>query len=318
MCIRDRNVTGSKTDAIYSRTEQTILNQITEIQNNPAVSSVTKSELDVIVNTMRGTNIAETEHPLKTYAGKQLDSINNTLIHLHQKGVIFTRTPDNIQQMIDYEKYGDAIVESDTLLVNLAHSEMVYDKATAYVTSTPDPDIVSLYNKGEYASVIKVYDARQAKIDLVNKRRETVKQLYEAAERVDAVPDSIKKNLQAQDIETLEKTIDELNLFIADARPILTLTLDHTQIIADTWDSIKIQLTNYGNTPIQDVRLTFSDEFETKRIKPATINAQETIELDLGIRQKLKGKIPLEVIVMYRDDMGMEYRETHGFWIEVV
>ena len=311
-------VTGPKTGAIYSRTEQTILNQINEIQNNPAVSSVTKSELDVIVNTIRGTNIAETEHPLKMYLRKQLNSIHNTLIHLQEKGVIVNRSPDNIQQMIDYEKYEDAIVESDKLLVSLAHSEMVYDKATAYITSTPDPDMVSLYNKGEYASVIKVYEEKQAKIDLVNKRRETVKQLYEAAERVGAVPDSIKNNLQAQDIKTLEKTIDELNLFIADARPKLTLTLDRTQLIADDWNSIKIQLTNYGNTPVQDVRFTFSGEFETKRINPATINAHETIELDLGIRQKLKGKIPLEVIVTYRDSTGIEYRETHGFWIEVV
>ncbi len=311
-------VTGPKPDTIYSRTEQTILNQINEIRNNPAVSSVTKSELNMIVNTIRGINLAETEHPLKTYARKQLDSINNTLNHLHQKGVIFTRSPDNIQQMIYYEKYGDAIVESDKLLVNLAHSEMVYDKATAYITSIPDPDIVSLYNKGEYASVIQVYEEKQAIIDLVNKRRETVNQLHEAAERIGAVPDSIKKNLQTQDIEILEKTIDDLNSFIADARPILTLTLDHTQLISDEWCSIKIQLTNYGKSPLHDVRLTFPDEFEIKRIKPATINARETIELDIGIRQKLKGKIPLEVIVMYRDEMGMEYRETHGFWIDVV
>ena len=107
-------------------------------------------------------------------------------------------------------------------------------------------------------------------------------------------------------------------MFIADTRPILTLTLDHTRLVADDWDRIKIQLANYGNSPVQDVRLTFSDEFETKGIKPVTINARETIELDIGIRQKLKGKIPLEVTVMYRDGTGMEYRETHGFWIDVV
>ena len=311
-------VTGPKTDAIYSRTEQTILNQINEIQNNPAVSSVTKSELDVIVNTIRGTNIAETEHPLKTYARKQLDSINNTIIHLHQQGVIFTRSPDTIQQLIDNEKYVEAIVESDKLLVNLARSERVYDKATAYKISMPDPDIVSLYNEGKYESVIKVYEEKQVKIDLVKERRKIVKQLNEAAQRVGAVPDSIKKNLQAQDIETLEKTINDLDSFIANAKPILTLTLDHTRLIADDWDIIKIQLANYGNAPVQDVRLTFSDEFETKMINPVTINAGATIELDIGIRQKLKGKIPLEVIVMYRDGMGMEYRETHEFWINVV
>ena len=311
-------VTEPIPDAIQRRTEQTILNQITEIRNNPAVSSITKSELNAIVNTIRGINLAETEHPLKTYANKQLNSINNTLNHTHQKGWIFTRSPDNIQQMIDNEKYVEAIVESDKLLVNLAHSERVYDKATAYKISMPDPDIVSLYNEGKYESVIKVYEEKQVKIDLVKERRKIVKQLNEAAQRVGAVPDSIKKNLQAQDIETLEKTINDLDSFIANAKPILTLTLDHTRLIADDWDSIKIQLANYGNAPVQDVRLTFSEEFETKMINPVTINAGATIGLDIGIRPKVKGKIPLEVIVMYRDGMGMEYRETHEFWIDVV
>jgi tetratricopeptide (TPR) repeat protein len=315
--VKER-VSGQKTDAIYSRTEQTILNQITEIQNNPAVSSVTKSELNVIVNTIREINLAETGHPLKMYARKQLNSINIILNHLHQKGVSVDRSPDNIQQMIDNEKYEDAIVESDKLLVNLAYSEMVYDKATAYIPTTSDPDIVSLYNKGEYASVIKIYEERQAKIELVNKRRETVKQLHEAAERIGIVPDSIKKNLKSQNIETLERTIYDLNSFIADARPILTLMLDHTKLIADDWNSMKIQVTNQGNTPVQDVRLTFSGEFETKWIKPAQINARETVDLDIEIRQKLKGNIPLDVMIMYRDNLGMEYRETHGFWIDFV
>ena len=307
-------VTEPIPDAIQRRTEQIILNQINEIRNNPAVSSITKSELNAIVNTIRGINLAESEHPLKTYARKQLDSINNTLNPIHQHDWVFTRSPDTIQQLIDNEKYVEAIVESDKLLVNLARSERVYDKATAYKISMPDPDIVSLYNEGKYESVIKVYEEKQVKIDLGEK----VKQLHEAAKSVGTVPDSIKKNLQAQDIETLEKTIDELNSFIVGAKPILTLTLDHTQLIADDWGSIKIQLTNYGNAPVQDVRLTFSDEFETKRIKPVTITAGATITLDIGVRQKLKGKIPLEVIVMYRDGMGLEYRETHEFSIDVV
>ena len=48
--------------------------------------------------------------------------------------------------------------------------------------------------------------------------------------------------------------------------------------------------------------LTFSDEFETKWIKPAAIHAGATTSLDIGIRPKLKGKIPLEVTALYRDD----------------
>ena len=101
-------------------------------------------------------------------------------------------------------------------------------------------------------------------------------------------------------------------------KPELTLTLDRTRLFADDWDRITIQLVNRGNADAKDVRLTFSDEFDTKWIKPVTINAGATTSLDIGIRPKLKGKIPLEVTALYRDEYDKEYRETHEFWIEVV
>ena len=48
------------------------------------------------------------------------------------------------------------------------------------------------------------------------------------------------------------------------------------------------------------------------------INAGATTSLDIVIRPKLKGKIPLEVTALYHDVYDKEYRETHEFWIEVV
>jgi len=101
-------------------------------------------------------------------------------------------------------------------------------------------------------------------------------------------------------------------------QPELTLTLDRTQLAADNWDRMKIRLENRGNAPAKDIRLTFSDEFDTKWIKPAAINAGATTSLEIGIRPKVKGKIPLEVTALYRDENDKEYRETHEFWIDVV
>jgi predicted RNA-binding Zn-ribbon protein involved in translation (DUF1610 family) len=79
-----------------------------------------------------------------------------------------------------------------------------------------------------------------------------------------------------------------------------------------------IQLANRGNAHAQDVRLTFSDEFDTKRIKPVTIDVGAMTSLDIGIRPKVKGKIPLEVTATYRDGSDKEHREMHEFWIDVV
>ncbi len=101
-------------------------------------------------------------------------------------------------------------------------------------------------------------------------------------------------------------------------KPELTLTLGHTQLIADDWKRMTIQLVNRGNAHAKDVRLTFSDEFDTKWIKMVTLKTGAATELDIGIRPKLKGNIPLEVTAIYRDDNNKEYRETHEFWIDVV
>ncbi len=101
-------------------------------------------------------------------------------------------------------------------------------------------------------------------------------------------------------------------------KPDLTLTLDRSQLNVNDWERMTIQLANRGNAPAKNVQLIFSDEFETKWIKQVTIPAGATTSLDIGIRPKVKGKIPLEVTAMYRDEHDKEYRETHEFWIDVV
>jgi len=303
-------------------TEQTILNQINEIRKNPAVSISTKSELNTVSNTIREINLAETEHPLKTYARKQLDSINNTVKRIHQKGVVFTRSTDSIQQMINTEKYAEAIVESDKFLSNIAQVEEIYNKATAYKTAIPDPDIVSPYNEGKYAMVIKVYEEKQAKIDRVNDQvnqlHTRVKQLNEDAEKVGSVPDSIKKNLQTQDIETLEKTIKDLDSFIANAKPELTISLDRTQLSTERWHKLGITLNNTGLAHVENVVFAFSNEFETKGIKPISVKAGQSSRTDISIIPKNVGNILLEITLTYKDIKDREYRTVQEFWIDVV
>ena len=304
-------------------TEQIIRDQINEIQKNPAVSSTTKYELNAIVNnaivnTIRGINLEETEHPLRMYARKQLDSIIYTLNRMHQKGVVFTLSPDNIRQIIDTENYVEAIIESDKFLATLTRVEELYNKATAYKTAMSDPEIISLYNAGEYNSVVKVYEEKKSKIDRINKLRERVDQLNDDAEKVGTVPDSIKKNLQSQDIETLEKTITDLDSFITYAKPELTISLDRTQLSTERWHKLGITLTNTGLSHVENVAFAFSSEFETKGIKPISVKAGQSSRTDISILPKNVGNILLEITLTYKDQKDREYRTVQEFWIDVV
>ena len=316
--VKER-VTEPIPDTLQNHKEQTILNQINEIRNNPAVSSSTKSELNAIGNTIHGINLAETEHPLKTYSRKQLDSINHTLNRINQKGMVFTRSDryDNIRQMIDTERYGEAIVESDKFLVNLAQSEEIYDKATTYKAAMPDPDLISLYSAGKYAAVIKVYEENLAKIDQVNKLRDKIKQSIEDAEKVGSVPDSIKKNLQAQDIETLERTINDLEKLNTASKPELAITLAETRLIIDKWHKVELKINNIGDAHASDIQLAFSDDFETRWVTAVSVKAKESAALSIGIKPKTEGNIPIEITASYKDGRNKDYRQVFKFWIDV-
>ena len=301
-----------------NRSEQTILNQINEIRNNPNVSSTTKNELNAIVKTIPRINPGEINHPLKTYARKQLNSINNNLDRINEKGAVFLRSPDTIKQLISAEKYVEAVIESDKFLNNISQFEEIYNKATAYKNALPVPDLIYPYNEGNYAVVIKVYEEKQVKIDQVNKLRDTLKQLYTDAEKIGSVPDSIKNNLQAQDIGTLERTINDLDSFIANAKPELTLSLDRTQLSAERWHKLGITITNTGLSDVENVSFTFSSEFETKGIKPFSVKAGQSSRTDISIISKNVGNILLEITLQYKDLKDREYSTVQEFWIDVV
>ena len=66
-----------------------------------------------------------------------------------------------------------------------------------------------------------------------------------------------------------KKAIDpHLQPIVSTTKPELTLSLDRDQLTADDWDRMTIRLVNRGNGHARDVLLTFSNEFETKWIKP--------------------------------------------------
>ena len=154
----------------------------------------------------------------------------------------------------------------------------------------------------------------------------TIKQEIDAIQKTDEKQKIIEPDLHNDEdkllseaaFSAIEKGTTEPETHGSTEKPELTLTLDHTRLIADDWDRMTIQVTNHGIAPAKDVRLTFSHEFNTKRIKPVTINAGETISLDIGIRPKFKGKIPLEITAIYRDSMDKKCREMHEFWIDII
>ena len=102
------------------------------------------------------------------------------------------------------------------------------------------------------------------------------------------------------------------------AKPDLTITLSHTTIYTDEWDKIGLTLANTGTAPALGIILTFSDDVETRLLRPVDLAVGESTTIEAGIRPRAKGNIPLEITARYRDAGNRTYDQTTSCWLLVV
>ena len=152
----------------------------------------------------------------------------------------------------------------------------------------------------------------------ITELKEEAHKLLAETELLAQVPTSIKTDLQAHDESILERAIKELESVRVNAKPVLTFTFDHPGLIANRWHKIEVPVSNTGNSPAFDVTLSFSEEFEVKRVQPITIAAGKTGMIEFGILPKNDGRIPCEITLDYRDAIGTPFKKTQEFWIDIV
>jgi hypothetical protein len=142
-------------------------------------------------------------------------------------------------------------------------------------------------------------------------------ELLAKAELFGEVPKPVKVTVLSEDSAALGAAVRELESFESTAKPVLEAVPETLNFTAGTWHKTSIRITNTGSAHAFDVRLSFSEEVETRRLKPARIMAKGTAMLEIGLLPKIEGTIPLEIAVTCQDLRGNEYRSVHEFWIEV-
>jgi Flp pilus assembly protein TadD/ribosomal protein L40E len=101
------------------------------------------------------------------------------------------------------------------------------------------------------------------------------------------------------------------------AIPELFITLNQIPLTQLIWHKMEIQITNCGKVHAFSAVLSFSDDFETRLLKPTTVEAGTTKVVEIGVMPKTQGTIPIEVTLHYKDESNHEYVKTSEFWIEV-
>ena len=112
---------------------------------------------------------------------------------------------------------------------------------------------------------------------------------------------------------------DALKKKDAAAKPDISITLSHTSIYANEWDKIELTLVNTGTAPASGIALSFSDDVETRLLRPVVdLAAGESITVEAGIKPRTMGNIPLEITARYSDARGQAYEHTTSFWLSMV
>jgi serine/threonine protein kinase len=146
---------------------------------------------------------------------------------------------------------------------------------------------------------------------------ERAKTLYSLVNRFGTIHDLPNPDTISHDTASLKKAIPLMENFLKTEIPDLIITLDQVSLSLGTWHKMEIQITNTGKAHAFFVTLTFSSDFETRRIKPTTVEAGTTKEIEIGILPNTQGNIPIEVTMNYKDGNNREYTKTSEFWINV-
>ena len=101
-------------------------------------------------------------------------------------------------------------------------------------------------------------------------------------------------------------------------KPEIKISLDRTQLSVGKSHKVGITFVNTGTSPVENVKLTFSSEFETKGIKPISLRAGQSSQMDISVTPTNEGNILLEATISYQDINGREFSKIQEFWIDVV
>ncbi len=269
-----------------------------------------RKDLELIQGRVRAGDLDGAKETLRQAALMSESELRDGLKTLRFSGVVTGISVDRLAELLADGKYREVLIESEAILSQVLELRDVHAKALSLKNSITSPDLLTLYDSGRYEEFVQ---ASEHMIGLTEIVRETLAE----AEKFGNVPDEISTLLRSPAIGDLENGIQRLNYFLKTARPKLTVRLERTHLNADEWTRMHLLITNIGDAHAFETHVTFSEDFETKRITPVTVQARKVVTLEFGVRPRARGDIPFEISLHCNDKNGKKYDHQEEFWIEV-
>ena len=143
-------------------------------------------------------------------------------------------------------------------------------------------------------------------------------ELLSQGEKFGKVPESIYTLIKSGKVADLAIAAGNSGISIRLQNRIFVLSLDRLNMEAHVWHRVNISIENTGTASRTGCEFHFSREFETRWIRPKSINAGKTEMFEnIAIHPNIKGEVPLEISLTFHDARNNEYTEKQEFFINV-
>ncbi|GEM_PF-2309792 len=307
-----------KTALLQKELSLKIRSHIEKITSSPTVRDSTKKMIIPIEKACASEDSIAAEKMLSNLAVQNIGELKAEINQIVKEGAFLTQTTGFLDAFIEKKNFSDAILATEKCLEKMGRFQKIFEQAKALRTKNKDPNLIVLFDKGQYNEFIQCVQNQDKEKDQLEAARKVAFALLEQAEKIGRVPESVYDLIHSSALGDITHASEELRNFQKTARPYLTLSLNRKKMDVHVWHKVNIAIENSGNAHAIDVNFRFSPEFETRWIKPKSVNAGKTETFEnIAIKPTIKGEVPLEISITYHDIQNNEYSKQEEFFIDV-
>jgi len=122
-----------------------------------------------------------------------------------------------------------------------------------------------------------------------------------------------------KDIRNMAKAaLHEIKLIQKESKPEITLKFPEETFKPNEWKRIKIVITNTGSIHAKEIKIEPSGDIEFRRIPTIPqLNRNETETITIGMKPTVKGEVPIDIALTYKDVLDREYTSSEEMWLLV-
>ncbi|RLI78079.1 hypothetical protein DRP04_10530 [Archaeoglobales archaeon] len=277
-------------EAILQEMKDYTLNSVREIKNE-----IEKLKLGVNPDTILSPIFSELERENFREAKKRAEDVREVVVRL-------SNLIERVNGLKESGVYIDDVVESiHKNLEQVFHNPQRLDYVEALLEQK-----------------VKVHEQFTEAIENAKKEIESIKLFgcdVSTAERILREAEETRNYEEA--LKKVNKAVSLAREVKSMSRPEIDVELPVTEFRLNVFYKTQLIVSNVGRANAKEIEIIFPEEVDVKNLEKLFLKAGERKKVDIGIKAKYPGDIPLNITVSYMDLDGKTYKSEKRFWIRV-